>query len=56
MFDATITTDAKDLAGNALANNFGWSFTTGSTAGASPLERRYQQASRLLQRQYMVTP
>ena len=38
IFDATITTDAKDLAGNALANNFGWSFTTGSTAGASPLD------------------
>ena len=38
IFDATITTDAKDLAGNALANNFGWSFTTGSTAGVSPLD------------------
>src|SRR6185369_6076866 len=29
---ATITTDAKDLAGNALAANKTWSFTTGATA------------------------
>jgi hypothetical protein len=30
-FIVTITTGAKDLAGNALANNFVWSFTTGAT-------------------------
>lgn len=28
-YDATITTDAKDLAGNALAFNYDWSFTAG---------------------------
>jgi len=27
-YTATITTGAKDLAGNALANNYVWSFTT----------------------------
>jgi len=31
-FTATITTGAKDLAGNPLLNNFVWSFTTGATA------------------------
>ncbi len=31
-FTATITTGAKDLAGNMLANNYVWSFTTGATA------------------------
>jgi hypothetical protein len=30
-YAATITTGAKDLAGNALATDFGWSFTTGAT-------------------------
>ena len=29
LFKATITTGASDLAGNALASNFVWSFTTG---------------------------
>ncbi|HXJ73398.1 MAG TPA: Ig-like domain-containing protein, partial [Candidatus Dormibacteraeota bacterium] len=29
-FTATITTGAKDLAGNPLLNNFAWSFTTGA--------------------------
>jgi methionine-rich copper-binding protein CopC len=28
-YTATVTTGARDLAGNALASNFGWSFTTG---------------------------
>jgi hypothetical protein len=32
---ATITTGAKDLAGNALAGNFGWNFTTGTTTNAA---------------------
>jgi hypothetical protein len=31
-YTATITTGAKDLAGNTLAGNYVWSFTTGSTA------------------------
>src|ERR1051325_4694922 len=31
-YTATITTGTKDLAGNALANTFAWSFTTGATA------------------------
>src|ERR1700745_1092602 len=30
-YTATITTGAMDLAGNALANSFVWSFTTGAT-------------------------
>src|SRR5207253_2227621 len=30
-YTATMTTGAKDLAGNALAANFVWSFTTGAT-------------------------
>src|SRR5439155_23683660 len=28
---ATVTTGARDLAGNALATDFSWSFTTGAT-------------------------
>jgi methionine-rich copper-binding protein CopC len=32
LFTATITTGAKDLAGNALASNFVWIFTTGAVA------------------------
>ena len=35
-FDATITTGAEDLAGNALASNEVWSFATGTTAAAGP--------------------
>jgi hypothetical protein len=31
-YTATITTGAKDLAGNALASNYVWSFTTGAAA------------------------
>src|SRR5437773_3116569 len=30
-YTATITTGARDLAGNALATNFVWTFTTGVT-------------------------
>src|SRR5207249_1366870 len=30
-YTATVTTGTKDLAGNALANSFVWSFTTGAT-------------------------
>ena len=35
-FTATITTGAKDLAGNALASNKVWTFTTGTTVAPSP--------------------
>src|SRR5439155_898127 len=35
-FTATITTGARDLAGNALAANFSWSFTTGATPDTTP--------------------
>ncbi|MGA3288252.1 MAG: Ig-like domain-containing protein [Bacteroidota bacterium] len=35
-YTATITTQAKDLAGNALANNFVWSFTTGTAVVVTP--------------------
>jgi hypothetical protein len=34
-YTATITTGAKDLAGNALASNYVWSFTTGATADST---------------------
>src|SRR5207245_8916040 len=37
-FTATVTTGARDLAGNALAANFVWSFTTAATAaGQAPV-------------------
>ncbi len=35
-YTATITTGAKDLAGNALANNYEWGFTTGLVADTTP--------------------
>jgi hypothetical protein len=36
VYTATITTGVKDLAGNSLAANKVWSFTTGTTAAAGP--------------------
>jgi len=36
VYTATITTGAKDLAGNTLANNYSWSFTTGAAAVVTP--------------------
>ena len=36
LYTATITTGAKDLAGNALASNKIWTFTTGTTAATGP--------------------
>ncbi len=36
VYTATITTGAKDLAGNALASNYVWSFTTGAAAIVTP--------------------
>ena len=38
LFTATVTTGAKDLEGNALAANFSWSFTTGSTPSLLPVD------------------
>jgi hypothetical protein len=35
-YTATVTTGAKDLAGNALASNFVWSFTTGAALDTTP--------------------
>ncbi|MEI6234254.1 MAG: ice-binding family protein [Planctomycetota bacterium] len=35
-FTATVTTGAKDLAGNALAANFVWNFTTSATVDTTP--------------------
>lgn len=38
LYKATITTGAKSKAGNSIANNIGWSFTTGgSSAALSPV-------------------
>ena len=39
-YTATITTGAKDLAGNALVINYVWSFTTGATTCQMPLNLR----------------
>jgi len=36
LFTATITTGVKDLAGNAMAANFVWTFTTGATPDTTP--------------------
>jgi tetrahydromethanopterin S-methyltransferase subunit B len=36
LYTATITTGATDLAGNALAANYVWSFTTGAAADTTP--------------------
>ena len=36
VYTATITTGAKDLAGNALASNYTWSFTTGAVPDTTP--------------------
>jgi len=38
LFTATVTAGAKDLEGNALAADFSWSFTTGSTASLLPVD------------------
>src|SRR6185369_11334788 len=35
-YTATITTGAKDLAGNPLLDNFAWSFTTGAAPDTTP--------------------
>jgi uncharacterized protein (TIGR03437 family) len=35
-YTATITTGAQDLSGNALAGNYAWSFTTGSSTDTTP--------------------
>ncbi|AIP34918.1 copC domain protein [Paraburkholderia xenovorans LB400] len=35
-YNATITTAAKDLSGNALSSNFTWTFNTGSSADTTP--------------------
>jgi hypothetical protein len=36
IYSGTITTGAKDLAGNALASSFVWSFTTGAAPDTTP--------------------
>jgi len=38
LYTATITTGAQDLAGNALASNFMWTFTTGAAVNSNPPE------------------
>jgi cytoskeletal protein CcmA (bactofilin family) len=37
LYTATITTGVKDSAGNSLAANYVWTFTTGTTSAPSPL-------------------
>jgi cytoskeletal protein CcmA (bactofilin family) len=37
-FNATITTGATDLEGNALATNFAWTFATGTASGLTRLD------------------
>ena len=36
VYTATVSTGTKDLAGNALASDFVWSFTTGAAADSTP--------------------
>jgi hypothetical protein len=36
LFRGSVSTDATDLAGNSLANDFEWSFTTSATAALGP--------------------
>ncbi|MBL0062985.1 MAG: Ig-like domain-containing protein [bacterium] len=36
VYPATLTTGVRDLAGNALANNYVWSFTSGTSPDDSP--------------------
>jgi len=36
LFTATVTTGAHDLAGNALASNYAWTFTTGAAPDTTP--------------------
>jgi hypothetical protein len=36
VYTATVTTGARDLAGNALANKYAWSFTTGTAQDTAP--------------------
>ena len=38
LYTATVTAGAADLEGNGLAADYSWSFTTGSTAGISPVD------------------
>jgi len=48
-YTATITTGAKDLAGNALASNFAWSFTTAAASpGQAPVALGSASASAVL--------
>jgi len=36
VYTATVTTGVQDMTGKALASNYSWSFTTGSTVSAGP--------------------
>src|SRR5260370_14670851 len=36
IYTGTVTTGVKDLAGNALAGNYVWSFTTGAAPDTTP--------------------
>lgn len=37
VYTATLTTDIKDLAGNTLATNYAWEFTTAAEAASGPM-------------------
>ena len=56
LFTATVTTGAMDLEGNALAVNFSWSFTTGSTPSLLPVDLERPRVSRFWLKPRSLTP
>ncbi|MGQ9630270.1 MAG: Ig-like domain-containing protein [bacterium] len=47
-YTVTITTGAKDLAGNAMESTYAWSFTTGSTEETSRPRGMFRTSQRRL--------
>lgn len=49
-YKATITTDAQDLAGDGLAANYVWTFTTAAAVAPTPTVAGNQERTRPLRR------